>query len=263
MDLGLEGKVAWVLGASGGLGRATAHSLADEGARVAVSARRAELLDEFVTEVSGNGGRALAVPLDVSDGAAVREAHGRVVEGLGPVDILVANAGGPPPGGFAQTDDDKLAQAFALTTASAWNLTKAVTPDMKERGSGCIVFLTSTSTKEVIPTLLLSNMMRAAVVGFAKTLSKELGPDGIRVLCVAPGSIDTDRLRSLDENAAGSSGKSVEEVRRANASRIPLRRYGKPKEFGDVVAFLASERGSFVSGITVAVDGGTLNGILS
>jgi 3-oxoacyl-[acyl-carrier protein] reductase len=134
---------------------------------------------------------------------------------------------------------------------------------MKERGSGCIVFLTSTSTKEVIPTLLLSNMMRAAVVGFAKTLSKELGPDGIRVLCVAPGSIDTDRLRSLDENAAGSSDKSVEEVRRANASRIPLRRYGEPKEFGDVVTFLASERGSYVSGITVVVDGGTLNGILS
>ncbi|MGI8521388.1 MAG: SDR family NAD(P)-dependent oxidoreductase, partial [Actinomycetota bacterium] len=117
MDLGLEGKVAWVLGASGGLGRATAHSLAGEGARVAVSARRTELLDEFVTEVSGNGGRALAVPLDVSDGAAVKEAHGRVVQGVGPIDILVANAGGPPPGGFAQTDDDKLAQAFALTTA--------------------------------------------------------------------------------------------------------------------------------------------------
>ncbi|HEU4489046.1 MAG TPA: SDR family oxidoreductase [Actinomycetota bacterium] len=263
MDLGLEGKVAWVLGASSGLGRATARSLATEGAQVAVSARRAELLDEFVSEVSGEGGRALPVPFDVSDPGAVKEAHQKVVDGLGEVDILVANAGGPPPGGFARTDDETLAQAFALTTASAWHLAKAVTPAMKERGSGCIIFLTSSSTKEVIPALLLSNMMRAAVVGLAKTLSKELGPKGIRVLCAAPGSIDTDRLRSLDARAAERSGNSVEDVKTKNQAAIPLRRYGDPKEFGDVVAFLASERASYVNGITVAVDGGALNGILS
>jgi 3-oxoacyl-[acyl-carrier protein] reductase len=263
MDLGLEGKVAWVLGASSGLGRATARSLATEGAQVAVSARRAELLDEFVSEVTNEGGRALAVTLDVSDPAAVKHAHQEVVHGLGEVDILVANAGGPPPGGFARTDDEGLAQAFALTTASAWHLAKAVTPAMKERGAGCMIFLTSSSTKEVIPPLLLSNMMRAAVVGLAKTLSKELGPKGIRVLCAAPGSIDTDRLRSLDSRAAERSGAGVEEVRTKNQAAIPLRRYGDPKEFGDVVTFLASERASYVNGITVAVDGGALNGILS
>jgi 3-oxoacyl-[acyl-carrier protein] reductase len=138
-----------------------------------------------------------------------------------------------------------------------------VVPAMKERGSGCIVFITSSATKEIIPTLLLSNMMRAAVVGLAKTMSKELGPHGIRVLCVAPGRIDTARVQSLDEATAQSSGRTVQEVRTASESQIPLQRYGEPKEFGDVVAFLASDRASYLSGITVAVDGGALDGILS
>ncbi len=134
---------------------------------------------------------------------------------------------------------------------------------MKARGRGCVIFITSSSTKEVIPSLLLSNMMRAAVVGMAKTMSKELGPKGIRVLCVAPGRIETPRVVSLDENAAEASGRGISEVRNESEARIPLGRYGQPREFGDVVAFLASERAAYVSGITVTVDGGALNGILS
>jgi 3-oxoacyl-[acyl-carrier protein] reductase len=263
VDLGIEGRVAWVLGASSGLGRACATALVAEGARVAVSARREELLNEIAADLSSPGGECAAVPVDVTDRASIVAGHRAVTSELGPVDILVANAGGPPPGGFEGVDDAQLEQAFALTTASAWHLAHLVVPAMKERGSGCIVFVTSSATKEIIPTLLLSNMMRAAVVGLAKTMSKELGPHGIRVLCVAPGRIDTARVQSLDEGTAESSGRSPQEVRTASESQIPLQRYGEPREFGEVVAFLASERASYVTGITVAVDGGALNGILS
>lgn len=264
MDFGLTGKVAWVLGASSGLGRASADSLAREGADVALSARRESLLKEIASEIEGGGGgRSLPVALDVTDRDAIHDVAARVASELGPIDILVANAGGPPPGIFSDIGDDTLHDAFTLTTESAWQLAKAVVPQMRERKQGCIVFLTSGSTKEVVPGLLLSNMMRAAVVGMAKTMSKELGPDGIRVVCVAPGRIETARVQSLDETTAQSSGRSIEEVRAANRERIPLGRYGRPEEFGDVVAFVASPRASYVSGTTVLVDGGALNGILS
>ena len=263
MDLALQGKVAWVTGASSGLGRATALSLGREGARVAVSARRADELDKVVKDIEAAGGRGLAVPLDVTDAAAIADAHEAVADQLGPVDVLVSNGGGPPPGGFADFDDDVLYDAFTLTTASAWRLAKAVTPSMQERGAGCLLFLTSGSTKEVIPNLLLSNMMRAAVVAMAKTLSKELGPHGVRVLCIAPGRIQTPRLVQLDEAAAQKSGSAVDEVQASLVSKIPLGRYGDPGEFGDVVAWLASERASYLSGISVSVDGGALNGVLS
>ncbi|MGH2749657.1 MAG: SDR family oxidoreductase, partial [Actinomycetota bacterium] len=196
------------------------------------------------------------VPLDVTDAHAIESAHDEVAAELGQVDVLVANAGGPPPGSFEELDDDALRHAFNLTTASAWRLAHAALPGMKERGSGVIIFLTSSSTKEVISGLLLSNMMRAAVVGMAKTMSKELGPHGIRVLCVAPGRIETARLQSLDENKAKKTGKSRQEVADAFQETIPLGRYGRTEEFGDVVAFAASGRASYLTGTTLMVDGG-------
>jgi 3-oxoacyl-[acyl-carrier protein] reductase len=258
VDLGLKDKVAWVLGASSGLGHATAASLAREGARVAISSRDASALNEAADDIS-----AVAMPLDVTDASAISTTAARIEGELGPVDILVSNAGGPPPGGFDDLDDNALHGAFALTTASAWHLAKAVVPSMKQRRTGCLIFLTSSSTKEVIPNLLLSNMMRAAVVGMAKTLSKELGPHGVRVLCVAPGRIETKRLVQLDQKASENTQKSVEEVKREAQARIPLGRYGSPPEFGDTVAFLASERASYITGINVVVDGGMLSGVLS
>ncbi len=264
MDLGIAGKVAWVHGASSGLGRATALALAREGAAVACSARSAESLEEAAADIeSETGGHCVAVPLDVSDADSIAPAHEQVVNYLGPVDILLSNAGGPPPGPFESLGEEELQSAFGLTTASAWRLTKVVLPAMREKGSGCILYLTSSSTKEVIPNLLLSNMMRAAVVGMAKTLSKELGPEGIRVLCVAPGRIETARLLALDEGNAERSGRPVEEVAAEAKARIPLGRYGDPQEFGDVVAFLASKRASYISGTSVTIDGGMLNGILT
>lgn len=264
MDLGLEGKVAWVLGGSSGLGRAGAQSLAGEKAVVAVSSRDAHALQTTATDIErATGSRCISVPCDVTDAAAISEAHRAVVSELGDVDILVANAGGPPPGGFSGFDDDALHSAFNLTTASAWRLAQAVIPAMKAKGSGVLIFLTSSTTKEVVPNLLLSNMMRAAVVGLAKTLSKELGADAIRVLCIAPGRIATARLEQLDSVSAEKAGRSVEEQSALVQATIPLGRYGDPKEFGDVLAFMASERASYVSGTTIMVDGGLLDGLLS
>ena len=263
MDLGLEGKVAWVLGASSGLGRASAAALAGEGAKVAASARDADRLAEAAGEIGGRDGTCIPVPADVTDANGVTTAHEEIVRTLGPVDVLVVNAGGPPPGTFTEVDESSLHAAFELTTGSAWRLTNCVLPSMRERGNGCILYITSWSTKEVIPNLMLSNMMRAAVVGMAKTLSKEVGPDGVRVCCVAPGRIETPRLLALDRRTAERSGVDEDEVRRRSQQQIALRRYGAPREFGDTVAFLASERASYISGITVAVDGGFLSGLLS
>jgi 3-oxoacyl-[acyl-carrier protein] reductase len=263
VDLGLGGKVAWVLGGSSGLGRASAEALAAEGARVAISARGAGPLEEVASAVRAEGGECIAVPLDVSDGDAIEAAAGRVGGELGPIDVLVANGGGPPPGPFAAFDDNALFDAFTLTTASAWRLAKQVVPSMQERHTGCLIFVTSSSTKEVIPGLLLSNMMRAAVVGMMKTLSKELGPHGVRALCVSPGRIFTPRVEALDSLRAGASNRDPADVRAESEASIPIGRYGDPREFGDVVAFLASERASYITGVNVLVDGGALNGVLS
>jgi 3-oxoacyl-[acyl-carrier protein] reductase len=249
MDLGLKGKVAWVLGGSSGLGFASAEALANEGAHVAVSARDETRLKQAASQIdSGGAGRCISIPLDVTDAAAIARAAVAVATHLGPIDILVANAGGPPAGTFDTFDDDALHRAFELTAASAWRLADTVIPSMKERGTGVVLFITSSSTKEVISGLLLSNMIRPAVVGMAKTLSKELGAHGIRVLCVAPGRIETPRTQALGHEGTES---------------IPLGRLGRPQEFGDVVAFLASARASYVTGATLLVDGGASNGLLS
>jgi 3-oxoacyl-[acyl-carrier protein] reductase len=264
VELGLEGKVAWVLGASSGIGRAAAHSLAAEGAHVATSARKPAPLQQTATEIeTETQGVCRAFPLDVTERDAIYEVHQAIASDFGTVKILVSNAGGPPAGTFDSLDEQQLRAAFELTLESAWHLAQAVRSGMEREGGGCIIFLTSTSVKEPIPNLLFSNMMRPAVVGMAKTMSQELGPAGIRVCCVAPGRIDTPRIDELHEVEAQESGKTPAEVRAARESRIPLRRYGRPEEVGDVVAFLASERASYLTGITVAVDGGALSGLLS
>ena len=260
MELGLEGKVAWVLGSSAGIGRACAESLAAEGCAVAMSARNEKALTEAADAIGG-GSRCLPVPLDVTDAPGIKSAAARITEALGPIDILVGNAGGPPGGKFEDLDDDTFEKAYELTLASAWRLARAVVPGMKERGSGVVIFITSSSTREVIPSLLLSNTMRPGVVGLAKTLSKELGPHGIRVLCVAPGRVDTDRIVELAEGLAHREGIDLAEATRRLQDNIPLGRYASPRELGDVVAFLASERASFVSGVNFAVDGGMLNAL--
>ncbi|MDQ3986045.1 MAG: SDR family oxidoreductase [Actinomycetota bacterium] len=264
MDLGLEGRVAWVLGGSTGIGRAVAFSMASEGARVAISARDEKRLSETADEITrAQKSVCTAVPADVTDPDAIRDAAARIASELGPVDVLVANAGGPPLGTHDSLEDGDFAAAFDLSLRSAWLLARCVIPSMKERRSGCLVFMTSSSVKEVIDGLALSNTMRPAVVGLAKTLSRELGPHGVRVVCVAPGRTETDRVRILDEAAAAATGRSPDEVRRANESSVPLGRYARPEEISDVVAFVASERASYLTGVTLLVDGGASRGVLS
>lgn len=264
MDLGLRDKVAWVTGASSGMGRAAAEALAREGAQVIVSARRAEVLDDVARSIAETSeGRCVAIPLDVGDADAIDEAARRVLEELGGVDIALFNSGGPPPGSFEATSADDLYDGIAVTVAGALRFTKAVVPSMKERGGGCLVYITSSSSKEMIEGLMLSNMLRPAVTGMAKTLSKELGPHNIRTINIAPGRIETPRLVELHESRAAKAGTSVEEARAAGVAAIPLGRFGRPEEVGDVIAFLASERASYVTGITVVVDGGLLKGIAS
>lgn len=259
MDLELEGKVAWVTGASAGLGRATAEALAREGATVAVSARRGDVLNEVAGSL-GHGSR--AYPIDVTDETTIYAAAETIADELGAIDILVANAGGPPLGTFETLQDDAFKSAFALTLESAWHLSKAATQTMIARG-GVIVFITSVYVKEVTDSFLLSSTMRNAVTGLAKQMSKELGAHGIRVVCIAPGRIDTERSQSIDEAAAERSGRSAAEIRSAGESLVPLGRYGRPEEIGNVIAFLCSGAASYISGTTVVVDGGRLNTISS
>lgn len=264
MELGLSGKVAWVNGASSGLGKACAAALASEGASVAISSRDPERLSSAAADIrAATGSEILQVPCDVSDADAIRQASEEISSELGSPDILICNSGGPPAGDFETLGDDDAQRAFELLTLSAWRLTKAVVPGMRAKGGGVIEYITSSSTKEIIPGLILSTMMRSAVVGMAKTLSKELAADGIRVVCITPGRIETPRVLHLDEVHAERSGTSPEEVRAASEAAIAAGRYGRTEEFGEVAAFLASERASYISGTSVVVDGGLLNGILT
>ena len=256
MDLGVKDKVAWVLGASSGLGKATAQVLAAEGARVAMSSRDETKLASAADEVGGH-----AYPLDVTDIDAIVETARSIERDLGGFDILVANAGGPKPGTFETFTDEDLYDAFNLTTASAWRATKAVLPTMRARGGGAIVYITSITTKEIVDGLLFSNMMRAAVVGMMKTLARELAADNIRVNCAAPGHHDTPRVQQLDAARAKAEGKPIEEIQQRLRAAIPLGRLGDPLEFGRVVAFLASPAASFVSGVSLTVDGGQLRSV--
>lgn len=253
MDLGLKDKVAWVLGGSSGLGKASATALAREGAHVAISARGEERLRTAAEELGCS-----AFTLDVTDPEALAATAARIERELGGFDVLVANAGGPPPGRFDDFDETALYDAFTLTTASAWRATKAVLPSMRSRGGGAIVYITSITTKEIVDGLLLSNMMRAAVVGMAKTLSRELASDGIRVVCAAPGHHDTPRVQQLDAARAKAENKPIDEIQNRISGSIPRGRLGDPLEFGNAVAFLASEAASFISGVSLTVDGGQL-----
>lgn len=257
MDLGLAGKAAWVLGGSSGLGRGSAEALAREGCDVTISARDETRLNEAAEAISvTDGPRCVAVPADVSDAASITAAAQRVEATLGGIDILVANSGGPPPGSFDDNDDDSLFAAFELVTASAWRSAKAVLPSMRSRGGGAIVFITSSSTKEVIDGLLLSNMMRAAVVGMAKTIARELAGDNIRVVCVAPGYHETPRVEVLERARADKRGVRREDIRAESTASIPLGRFGSPADFGRAVAFLASPAAAHITGVTVTIDGG-------
>jgi 3-oxoacyl-[acyl-carrier protein] reductase len=247
MDLGLDGRVALVMGASRGIGRGIASALAREGCTVAVASRSQERIEEAAAEI---GGEVTPFVADAADAARLAALPGEVAEKLGPVEILVANTGGPPPGGALDHGLEEWESAYRSLVLAPRVLTGEVVPGMRERGWGRIVNVGSSSTREPIPGLNLSNSHRMAAVGFLKTLAREVAGDGVTVNTVATGRFATERFASL----AG----SIDAAEASAREQVPAGRLGRPEEYGDLVAFLCSERAAYITGATIPIDGGLL-----
>ena len=263
MDLGLKGKAALVCGASQGLGRAIAEALAAEGAAVAINSRSPDKLAVARDEIAAaTGGTVAAAAGDLTDPAAVADVVRAARDALGKIDILVTNTGGPPSGPFESHDADAWRHAIAQNLESVVNMVRAVLPEMKERQWGRIVNVTSISVKQPVAGLILSNAIRAAVTGFAKTIANEAAPFGVTVNNVLPGFTRTERLVNLASAASNQTGGTVESVYDAWKKDVPMGRLGEPEELAALTAFLCSEKAAYITGQSVAVDGGWIKGLL-
>lgn len=258
MDLGLKGRVALVTASSGGLGAAIAEVLAEEGARVVITGTKSDKLEATAAAIRAKGGEVLPLVWNLGDLGRIEPALAEIEAKLGPVDILVNNTGGPPPSPAAGQSLETWQAHFQSMVLCVLAITDRVLPGMRERKWGRIITSTSMGVVAPIPNLGISNTLRASLVGWSKTLAREVARDGITVNVMAPGRILTDRVRSIDANQAKREGKSVEDVSAASQAAIPVGRYGDPREFGDVAAFLASTRASYVTGSVIRVDGGVL-----
>jgi 3-oxoacyl-[acyl-carrier protein] reductase len=250
VDLGIEGRTALVMAASRGIGKGIAGALAREGARVAISSRSEEALQAAAEEI---GGEVKAFPADTGDLERLRRLPSEVAEALGPVEILVANTGGPPAGGALDNSVEEWEEAFRSLVLAPRVLIEEVLPGMRERGWGRIVNVSSSSIREPIPGLALSNANRLAALGLLETLADEVSGDGVTVNTVATGQFATDRL--ADRHG------SLEQAEAAARDRIPARRLGRPDEYGDLVAFLCSERAAYLTGAVIPLDGGLLRSV--
>jgi 3-oxoacyl-[acyl-carrier protein] reductase len=256
VDLGLNGRVALVMGASRGIGRGIATALAREGARVAIASPTRERIEAAANEIAAEaGGAAEIVPFvaDTSNLDRLAKLPDEVADALGPVEILVCNTGGPPFGGALDQGLDEWDRAYRSLVLAPRVLAGAVVPGMRERGWGRIVNVGSSSTREPIPVLNLSNANRMAAVGFLKTLATDVAGDGITVNTVATGLFATDRLADA--------GGSLEQAEADARDNVPAGRLGRPEEYGDLVAFLCSERAAYVTGVVIPIDGGALRSV--
>ena len=262
MDLGLKGKTALVAAASQGLGRAVASELASEGASLIMCARGEETLQNACDAIrTASGTEVLGVAGDVTVLADVERIVAAGITQFGKIDILVTNVGGPPAGRFDALDRDQWDAATRLLLTSVLDLTRLVLPGMKERGWGRILNVTSIASKQPVDNLMLSNSLRAAVTGFAKTLANEVATDGVTVNNILPGYTLTERLDELLQFLAKNERLSADEVRARWEAEIPMRRLGDPKEFAALAAFLVSERASYITGSSIAVDGGWIKSL--
>jgi 3-oxoacyl-[acyl-carrier protein] reductase len=247
VDLDLKGRTAIVCGASSGIGLGVAEALAEEGANVAMFARRRDVLEREADRLG-----ALAVRGDVTVPNDLERLVEKTVEAFGGIDIVVHNSGGPPRTTALELDEEAIDAAVQLLLVSVVRLTSLSLPQLEKSSHGRIVTITSSSVKEPIDNLALSNAVRPGVVGWSKTLARELGPKGITVNCIAPGRIDTERLAEVYPDGPTE----------ADLATIPLRRLGRPGEIGSLVAFLCSDRGAYISGVTIPVDGGLIRSLL-
>src|SRR5436309_9549217 len=262
MDLGLKGRGVIVAASSQGMGRAAAELFAREGAQVAMCARTEKPLQEAANQIrSETGAEVYAEPLDVTDGPAVQRFVEQVAKRFGRVDVCVANAGGPPAKNFLSISTDEWRKAVDLNFLSVVHLAKAVIPYMQRHRWGRIITITSVSVKQPIPDLIMSNAVRAAVVGLVKSISNEFGKDGILANNVAPGYTTTERLKELAGTRALAAGVSIEKIYEQWAADTPVKRLAEPKEVADTIVCLASERASYITGQTVLVDGGLYRGV--
>jgi 3-oxoacyl-[acyl-carrier protein] reductase len=263
MDLGLSGRVAIVGGASKGIGRAVAVLLAREQAQVVIAARGQETLDHAAQAiVDATGAAVLPVTCDMASDGDIKNLVARAADRFGQIDIVVANAGGPPPGLFEQHDDAAWQHAVDLNLLSVVRLVREALPYLKLSDQARVVSITSTAVKEPIDGLILSNSVRLATTGLAKTLSRELAPHGITVNNVGPGLTLTDRIRPVIESQAKASGRSFDEVAKEREAQIPLGRMGQPEDVAAMVVFLCSAQARQISGQTVFVDGGATRAVM-
>lgn len=263
MQLGLKDRVALIGGSSRGLGRAIAGELAAEGARIVLCARTEAAVQAARGEIEAEtGARVVAVAGDLGQEAGVQRVYDAAFAAFGPIDILVTNTGGPPAGPFESHDAAAWRKAVAQNLDSVVNLTRLVLPAMKERGWGRIVNITSIAVKQPVADLILSNSIRAAVTGFARTLANETAPFGVTVNCVMPGYTRTDRLEHLAARVATARGIPADRMYSVWDEEIPMKRIGEPAELAGLVTFLASERASYITGQSIAVDGGWIRSLL-
>ena len=261
MKTGLTDRTALVLGGGSGLGRAIALALAAEGARVAVAGRTLDTLAETVRLIRDSGGDAHPYAIDLAQPDAFGAVLDALCKELGPVEILVNNTGGPPPSTAAGVAAEQWIAQFRTMVLGVVLLTDLVLPRMRDRRWGRIITSTSSGVIAPIPNLGLSNALRSSLMGWSKTLAREVAPDGITVNVLVPGRIDTDRVRRLDAARAEREGTSVEQAERSSIAAIPAGRYGRPEEYGAAAAFLASDLASYITGSTLRVDGGLIPSI--
>ena len=258
----LSGKVALVCAASQGLGRAAARALAADGARVAICSRRPDAIASAAAGIARETGADVAAfDADLSRPDGPARVVQQTVDRFGGLDVLVTNTGGPRSARFEALTDEDWRAAFDALVMSVVRLSRAAVPHLRARGGGRIIHITSVSVKQPVDGLMLSNALRAAVTGFSKTLASELASDGILVNCVAPGFTRTERVTELTEATAAREGVGADAVERRIVGQIPMGRLGEPHELASLIAFLASDSGSYVTGTTIQVDGGYVRSV--